>query len=59
MKGETIADEELNLPKESLDELNKIAENSFISAMKSSFDAMILGCILCLMISVFLPKSKL
>ncbi|KAF5435023.1 MFS family permease [Candidatus Methanophagaceae archaeon] len=59
MDGETIADEELNQPKENLDELDKIAENSFISAMKTSFDVMILCCIICLIISVFLPKSKL
>ncbi len=59
MEGETIADEELNLPKESLDELESIVENSFISAMKSSFDAMILCCILCLIISVFMSKRKL
>ncbi len=59
MDGETIADEELNQPKENLDELDKIAENSFISAMKSSFDVMILCCIICLIISVFLPKRKL
>lgn len=59
MAGETIADEELNLPKESLDELDSIVENSFIRAMKSSFDAMILCCILCLIISVFMSTRKL
>ena len=59
MEEEAIDNELLKLPKESIDELEVILDNSFIRAMKFAFDAIILFCILCLIISFFMPKRKM
>ena len=59
MEEEAIDNELLKLPKESIDELEVILDNAFIRATEFAFDAIIVCCIFCFIVSFLMRKRKL